>query len=154
MLNSVVAAQSSHTFIYRGMDVTTDGNDLAHVILRGGVDKVRQYAIRTTIMRIWYGFWKCIMKMDLKNPAAVIDTNHLNSNKQFKGTDPDRDGDHAQPELQSGTEDIDQRIDDQSYLEEGCQSIGNERVYGKSITDPCLGWEDTERLIFEIAEQC
>ena len=83
MLNSVVAAQSSHTFIYRGMDVTTDGNDLAHVILRGGVDKYGtcnpnyHYEDLVRLLEMY-------QKMDLKNPAAVIDTNHSNSNKQFK----------------------------------------------------------------------
>ena len=83
MLNSVVAAQSSHTFIYRGMDVTTDGNDLAHVILRGVVDKYGtcnpnyHYEDLVRLLEMY-------QKMDLKNPAAVIDTNHSNSNKQFK----------------------------------------------------------------------
>ena len=153
MLNSVVAAQSSHTFIYRGMDVTTDGNDLAHVILRGGVDKYGtcnpnyHYEDLVRLLEMY-------QKMDLKNPAAVIDTNHSNSNKQFKEqiriAMEIMHSRNYNPELKT----LIKGLMIESYLEEGCQSIGNERVYGKSITDPCLGWEDTERLIFEIAEQC
>ena len=153
MLNSVVAAQSSHTFIYRGMDVTTDGNDLAHVILRGGVDKYGtcnpnyHYEDLVRLLEMY-------QKMDLKNPAAVIDTNHSNSNKQFKEqiriAMEIMHSRNYNPELKT----LIKGLMIESYLEEGCQSIGNERVYGQSITDPCLGWEDTERLIFEIAEQC
>ena len=153
MLNSVVAAQSSHTFIYRGMDVTTDGNDLAHVILRGGVDKYGtcnpnyHYEDLVRLLEMY-------QKMDLKNPAAVIDTNHSNSNKQFKEqiriAMEIMHSRNYNPELKT----LIKGLMIESYLEEGCQSIGNERVYGKSIPDPCLGWEDTERLIFEIAEQC
>ena len=153
MLNSVVAAQSSHTFIYRGMDVTTDGNDLAHVILRGGVDKYGtcnpnyHYEDLVRLLEMY-------QKMDLKNPAAVIDTNHSNSNKQFKEqiriAMEIMHSRNYNPELKT----LIKGLMIESYLEEGCQSIGNERVSGKSITDPCLGWEDTERLIFEIAEQC
>ena len=153
MLNSVVAAQSSHTFIYRGMDVTTDGNDLAHVILRGGVDKYGtcnpnyHYEDLVRLLEMY-------QKMDLKNPAAVIDTNHSNSNKQFKEqiriAMEIMHSRNYNPELKT----LIKGLMIESYLEEGCQSIGNERVYGKSITDPCLGWEDSERLIFEIAEQC
>lgn len=83
MLNSVVAAQSSHSFIYRGMDVTTEGNDLAHVILRGGVDKYG-----TCIPNYHYEDLIRLLDMyrqrELKNPAAIIDANHSNSNKQFK----------------------------------------------------------------------
>lgn len=153
MLNSVVAAQSSHTFIYRGMDVTTDGNDLAHVILRGGVDKYGtcnpNYHYEDLVRLL--GMYQ---KMELKNPAAVIDTNHSNSNKQFKEqiriAMEIMHSRNYNPELKS----LIKGLMIESYLEEGSQSIGSERVYGKSITDPCLGWEDTEKLIYEIAEKC
>ena len=150
MLNSVIAAQSSHNFIYRGMDVSTDGNDLAHVILRGGVDKygtcIPNYHYEDLVRLVEvYG------QKNLKNPAAIIDANHSNSNKQFK------------EQIRIVKEVLNSRCysDDihslvkgimiESYLEEGCQSI-HEHAYGKSITDPCLGWEDSERLIYEIAE--
>ena len=151
MLNSVIAAQSSHRFIYRGMDVTTDGNDLAHVILRGGVDKygtcIPNYHYEDLIRLL-----EMYEAMELKNPAAIIDANHSNSNKKFKEqlritseVIHSRNYNPAIKKLVKG-------VMIESYLEEGCQNIDSERVYGKSITDPCLGWEETERLIYDIAE--
>lgn len=153
MLNSVVAAQSSHSFIYRGMDVTTDGNDLAHVILRGGVDKygtcIPNYHYED-LMRLLERY----QERDLKNPAAIIDANHSNSNKQFKEqiriVSEVLHSRKYNPELKT----LVKGVMIESYLEEGCQKIDENRVYGKSITDPCLGWKDTERLICKIAEEC
>lgn len=152
MLNSVVAAQSSHSFIYRGMDVTTDGNDLAHVILRGGVDKygtcIPNYHYED-LMRLFNMY----QERELKNPAAIIDANHSNSDKQFKEqiriVSEVLHSRRYNPELKS----LIKGVMIESYLEEGCQKIDENRVYGKSITDPCLGWEDTERLIYKIAEE-
>ena len=153
MLNSVIAAQHPHTFIYRGCDVTTDGNDLAHVILRGGVDKYG-----TCIPNYHYEDIARLLEMygqlDLKNPAAIIDANHSNSNKQF------REQIRIVSEvLHSRRYNADIRrlvkgVMIESYLEEGCQKIGAQRVYGKSITDPCLGWKDTESLLYRIADGC
>jgi len=153
MLNSVIAAQHPHTFIYRGWDVTTEGNDLAHVILRGGVDKYG-----TCIPNYHYEdiarLLEMYRKLELKNPAAIIDANHSNSNKQF------REQIRIVSEvLHSRRYNADIRglvkgVMIESYLEEGCQKIGAGRVYGKSITDPCLGWKDTEALIYRIAESC
>lgn len=153
MLNSVVAAQSSHTFIYRGMDVTTEGNELAHVILRGGVDKYG-----TCIPNYHYEDLVRLLKMyeerDLQNPAAIVDANHSNSNKQYKEqiriVSEVLHSRRYNPKLKR----LIKGVMIESYLEEGCQRIDENRVYGKSITDPCLGWEDTERLIFKIAEEC
>ncbi len=153
MLNSVIAAQSSHTFIYRGMDVTTDGNDLAHVILRGGVDKYG-----TCIPNYHYEDLVRLMDMyekkGLKNPAAIVDANHSNSNKQFREqiriVSEVLHSRNYNPKLKE----LIKGVMIESYLEEGCQSIDSDRIYGKSITDPCLGWEDTERLIYKIAEEC
>ena len=154
MLNSVIAAQSSHTFIYRGMDVTTDGNDLAHVILRGGVDKYGtcnpNYHYEDLIrLQAMYG------EKHLANPAAIVDANHSNSNKQFK----ERirivsEVLHSRNYNTKLKRELIKGVMIESYLEEGCQSIGADQIYGKSITDPCLGWEDTERLIYKIAEEC
>lgn len=152
MLNSIQAAQSGHTFLYRGWDVTTTGNSLAHAILRGGVDKygtcVPNYHYED-LMRLW----ELYQKRDLQFPAAVVDANHSNSDKKFK----------EQPRIISEvlhsrrhSEDLKRLVKGvmiESYLEEGCQPIEGERVYGKSITDPCLGWEDTQRLILEMAER-
>lgn len=153
MLNSVIAAQHSHSFIYRGMDVTTDGNDLAHVILRGGVDKYGtcnpnyHYEDLVRLLSLY-------QKMELKNPAAIIDTNHSNSNKKFKEqiriTSEVLHSRSYNPELKK----LIKGVMIESYLEEGNQKICPDMIYGKSITDPCLGWEDTERLIYEIAEKC
>ena len=153
MLNSVYAAQHSHNFIYRGQDVTTDGNDLAHVILRGGVNKlgnnIPNYHYED-IMRLidLYG------TMDLKNPAAVIDTNHSNSGKKHK------EQIRIAKEVlynRKHNNDIKKLVKGmmiESYIVEGSQSISHEGIYGKSITDPCLGWEDTEKLILYVAENC
>ena len=153
MLNSVIAAQHSHSFIYRGMDVTTDGNDLAHVILRGGVDKYGtcnpnyHYEDLVRLLSLY-------QKMELKNPAAIIDANHSNSNKKFKEqiriTSEILHSRSYNPEPKK----LIKCVMIESYLEEGNQKICPDMIYGKSITDPCLGWKDTERLIYEIAEKC
>lgn len=153
MLNSVVAAQSSHSFIYRGMDVTTDGNDLAHVILRGGVDKygtcIPNYHYEDLIR-----LSDMYQQRDLKNPAAIIDANHSNSNKQFKEQIRIVSEVLHSRNYNSELKKLIKGVMIESYLEEGCQKIDENRIYGKSITDPCLGWEDTERLIYKIAEEC
>lgn len=153
MFNSVIAAQSPHNFIYRGYDVTTTGNELAHVILRGGVDKYG-----TNIPNYHYEdlsrMLEMYQKLQLKNPAAVIDVNHSNSNKQYKEqiriVNEVLHSRKYNPELKN----LIKGVMIESYLQEGCQSIEKVRVYGKSITDPCLGWDDTENLIYKIAEIC
>lgn len=153
MLNSVIAAQMGHRFIYRGMDVTTEGNDLAHVILRGGVDKYGK-----TIPNYHYeDLWRLAQmykEKDLKNPAVIVDANHSNSNKQYKEqTRIVSEVLHSRrynPELKK----LVKGVMVESYLVEGRQNIGRNMVYGQSITDPCIGWEDTVRLIDKIAEEC
>ena len=152
MLNSVVAAQHDHTFIYRGWEVNTTGNPLAHVILRGAVNKrgVNQpnyhYEDLMTLLSL-YG------ERNLQNPAAIIDTNHSNSAKKYK-----EQVRIAKEVLHSRryNKDIHKLVKGfmiESYIEEGSQTI-HDKCYGKSITDPCLGWEDSERLLYEIAENC
>lgn len=153
MLNSVIAAQMGHRFIYRGMDVTTDGNDLAHVILRGGVDKYGK-----TIPNYHYeDLWRLAQmynEKELKNPAVIVDANHSNSNKQYKEqTRIVSEVLHSRrynPDLKK----LVKGVMVESYLVEGRQNIGGNMVYGQSITDPCIGWEDTVRLIDKIAEEC
>ncbi|WP_369298766.1 3-deoxy-7-phosphoheptulonate synthase [uncultured Neglectibacter sp.] len=152
MLNSVQAAQASHTFLYRGWDVTTSGNPLSHSILRGGVDKYG-----TCVPNYHYEelarLCELYEKRDLQNPAAIIDANHSNSNKKYKEqlrivseVLHSRNYNPALKKLIKG-------VMIESYLVEGNQPIDCDRVYGKSITDPCLGWEDTEKLIYSIAER-
>ena len=150
MLNSVFAAQHPHEFTYRGYEVRTDGNPYAHCVLRGAVNKrgnnTPNYHYEDIVRLIeLYG------KRDLKNPSCVIDTNHSNSNKQFR--EQIRISKEVLQNRKSNPEirEMVKGLMIESYLEEGCQKIG-EGIYGKSITDPCLGWEDTERLIQEIAE--
>lgn len=152
MLNSIQAAQSSHTFLYRSWDVTTDGNPLAHAILRGGVDKygtcVPNYHYED-LMRLW----ELYQKRELKFPAVVVDANHSNSDKKFREqpriVSEVLHSRNYSPELKK----LVKGVMIESYLEEGSQPIEGERVYGKSITDPCLGWKDTERLLLEMAEK-
>jgi 3-deoxy-7-phosphoheptulonate synthase len=152
MLNSVVAAQHSHTFIYRGMDVTTDGNDLAHVILRGGVDRYS-----TCIPNYHYEDLIRLSQMyeerELRNPAAIIDANHSNSNKQYKEQIRIVKEVLSTRAYHKNLHTLIKGVMIESYLEEGAQGIEADRIYGKSITDPCLGWEDTRELILQIAQQ-
>lgn len=152
MLNSIQAAQASHNFLYRACDVTTDGNGLAHAILRGGVDKygtcVPNYHYEDLIR-----LWELYRERGLQNPAVVVDANHSNSNKKYleqvRIVSEVLHSRNYNPELKK----LVKGVMVESYLEEGSQSIGCERIYGKSITDPCLGWEDTERLLYSIAEK-
>lgn len=152
MLNSVQAAQSGHRFLYRGCDVSTTGNELAHCILRGGVDKygtcIPNYHYEDLVR-----LFELYSKRELKNPAAVVDCNHSNSDKKF------REQIRIAGEVMHSRKynpDLKRMIKGlmiESYLVEGNQPITADRVYGKSITDPCLGWEDTEKLLYTIAEQ-
>ena len=151
MLNSIQAAQAGHTFIYRGNDATTTGNPLAHAILRGGVDKYGtcvpnyHYEDLTRLCELYKA-------RDLQNPAVIIDANHSNSNQKYKEqvriVSEVLHSRQYNPALRS----LIKGVMVESYLEEGSQPIG-QGTYGKSITDPCLGWEDTERLLYSIAER-
>ena len=153
MLNSVTAAQHPHHFIYRGNDVETSGNDLAHTILRGGVNQYGQ-----TIPNYHYEdlirLSALYAKKDLKNPAIIIDANHSNSNKQYKEqiriVSEVLHSRNYNPDLRK----LVKGVMIESYLLEGRQDISDHMTPGCSITDPCLGWEDTERLIYDIAEKC
>lgn len=150
MLNSVYAAQHPHHFVYRGYEVETSGNPLTHVILRGAVSKhgntVPNYHYED-LMRLNEKY----LSMELINPAAIIDTNHSNSGKKF------REQIRIAKEVMHSralSPDIHKLVKGmmiESYIVEGSQPIG-EHVYGKSITDPCLGWEESRRLIYEIAD--
>ena len=152
MLNSIYAAQHPQHYAYSGFEVETSGNDLAHAILRGGVDKygtcVPNYHYED-LMRLW----ELYQKRGLSFPAAVVDANHSNSDKKYKEqpriVSEVLHSRSRSPELKA----LVKGVMIESYLEEGCQPIEGERAYGKSITDPCLGWKDTERLLLEMAER-
>lgn len=150
MMNSCIAAQSGHTYLYRGYEVKTSGNPLTHTILRGAVNdrgqSISNYHYEN-IMRVH----KMYEKLDLLNPAIIVDANHANSGKLY----------YEQPRI---VEEIlhNRRINDtihslvkgvmvESYIEAGNQKI-HDHVYGKSITDPCLGWDETEKLLYRMAD--
>ena len=150
MLNSITAAQHSHTFIYRGWEVVTSGNDLAHAILRGSVDKhgkTHPNYHYEDLINLYDAYSTC----NLQNMGVIVDTNHSNSGKKY--LEQIR---IAKEVLHScrHSDDIKSMVRGfmiESYIEDGAQKIG-EGIYGKSITDPCLGWEKTERLILDIAD--
>ena len=152
MLNSVYAAQHPHHFVYRGYEVETTGNPLTHVVLRGAVSKhgnsTQNYHYEDLIRL-------CDMyaKMDLVNPAAIIDANHSNSGKQFKEQIRIVKEVMHNRQLSDDIRRMVKGVMIESYIEEGSQKI-HDHIYGKSITDPCLGWEDSKKLIYDIAEMC
>ena len=150
MMNSITAAQHKHTFIYRGWEVESKGNPMAHAILRGYVNKHCQslpnyhYEDLVHLLEL-YG------KTNLVNPGVVVDTNHANSGKKWA------EQVRISKEILHSTRvnnDIFKLVKGlmiESYIEDGCQKV-EEGIYGKSITDPCIGWEKTERLILDIAD--
>ena len=150
MMNAIVASQSSHTFIYRGWEVTSDGNPYAHAILRGYLDNsgrsISNYHYED-LLRVE----ELYEKSNLTNPSVIVDTNHNNSGKQYlEQVRIAKDIVHSRREnpvirrLVKG-------LMIESYLEDGaCKP--EEHIFGKSITDPCLGWEKTEKLIYKIAD--
>ena len=150
MLNSVYAAQHPHSFIYRGWEVNTSGNELAHTVLRGATNKHGQ-----NLPNYHYEdmnlLWEMYEKMELKNPACVVDTNHSNSGKQFAQQIRIAKEIMHSRKLNPNIHSLVKGLMIESYIEEGNQKIGG-GIYGKSITDPCLGWADTERLIYDLAE--
>ncbi len=151
MMNSITAAQSGHTFLYRGWEVLTAGNPYAHAILRGYLD----YAGRSVsnyhyedLLRVseLYG------KSGLINPSVIVDTNHNNSGKKYlEQIRIAKDIVHSRNQ-NTEIKSLVRGLMIESYLEDGAQGV-HEHTFGKSITDPCLGWEKTERLIFDIAEK-
>ena len=151
MMNAIKAAQSKHTFIYRGWEVHSNGNPMAHAILRGYVDGsgrcVSNYHYED-LVRLSEDY----AASGLLNPSAIVDANHANSGKQYleqiriaKDVIYSRNHNSDIKKLVKG-------IMIESYIEDGAQKIG-EHIYGKSITDPCLGWEKTEKLILKLADE-
>ena len=150
MMNSITAAQGSHTFIYRGWEVKSAGNEFAHAIMRGYVDFsgkcVSNYHYEDLIK-----LHELYAQTGLLNPSAIVDTNHANSGKNYiEQIRIAKDVVHSR----NHNDDIKRLVKGlmiESYIEDGAQSVG-EHIYGKSITDPCLGWEKTEKLILDIAD--
>jgi len=150
MMNAITAAQNKHTFIYRGWEVHSEGNELAHAILRGSVNKHGQ-SLPNYHYEDLVHLCETYAKTDLKNPAVIVDTNHSNS-----GKNPFEQVRIAMEVLYSCryNDDIRKMVKGfmiESYIEDGAQKIGD-GVYGKSITDACLGWDKTEKLILDIAD--
>ncbi len=150
MLNSITAAQHPHTFLYRGWECKSSGNPLAHAILRGYVNKhgesMPNYHFEDLI-----SLYREYSAKNLQNMAVIVDTNHANSGKKY-----DEQSRICKEVLHScrHSAEIKSYVKGfmiESYIEDGCQKVGG-GVYGKSITDPCLGWDKTERLIFDLAE--
>ncbi|MBQ8689911.1 MAG: 3-deoxy-7-phosphoheptulonate synthase [Clostridia bacterium] len=151
MMNSIKAAQHSHVFYYRGWEVESQGNPYAHAIMRGYVDKHGKshpnYHYEDLI-----NLYESYQDSGLSNPAVIVDTNHANSGKKY----------NEQPRIARDVLEscsYDSKIRKlvkgfmiESYIEDGSQKISDCEVYGKSITDPCLGWEKSERLIYDIAD--
>ncbi len=151
MLNSVYAAQHGHHFTFAGYEVRTSGNPLAHTILRGAVSKhgnsVQNYHYEDLVrLSIMYD------EMDLVNPACIVDANHSNSNKQHRQQIRIVREVMASRQFSPEVKNLVKGVMIESYIEEGCQAISDNQVYGKSITDPCLGWEDSKQLLYTIAE--
>lgn len=150
MLNSITAAQHSHTFLYRGWECVSSGNPLAHAILRGYVNKHGESMPNYHFEDLAH-LYDEYTKKGLANPALIVDTNHANSGKKYlEQIRICKEVLHS-CSLSSDIKKLFKGFMIESYIEDGTQKIG-ENVYGKSITDPCLGWEKTERLIYEIAE--
>ena len=150
MMNSITAAQHKHTFIYRGWEVHSEGNPLAHAILRGYVNKHGQ-SLPNYHFEDLVHLAEIYKESGLSNPAVIVDTNHANSGKK-----PLEQIRIAKEVLHSCRYDAEVKklvkgFMIESYIEDGAQKIG-ECIYGKSITDPCLGWEKTERLILDMAD--
>ncbi len=152
MINSIIAAQAKQTFIYRGWEVTTDGNPLTHAILRGATNKHGQNVPNyhyEDLLRLY----KQYTAKELPNPALIVDANHSNSNKQyFEQIRITKEILHSR-RANSDLKNFVKGCMIESYIEDGCQKIEDEYIYGKSITDPCLGWEKTEQLIEEVYYQ-
>ncbi len=149
MLNSVVAAQSKQTFIYRNWEVNTPGNPLTHTILRGAVNKHGQ-----TIPNYHYEdlirLYNMYAARDLENPAVIVDANHSNSGKQYlEQIRIVKEVLHSHHS--ADVKKLVKGVMIESYIEPGNQKVGD-GVYGKSITDACLGWAESEKLLYDIAD--
>lgn len=150
MLNSIYAGQQSHVFIYNQWEVRTSGNPFIHAILRGAVD-IYGRSIPNYHYENLMSVARAYMERNLNNPLIVVDTNHANSDKHYE--EQPRIGMEVMQSRKYSTllNDMVRGLMIESYLEEGARKI-NENIYGKSITDPCLGWKDTETFVRKLAD--
>ena len=154
MLNSVVAAQTAQQFIYRGWEVHTQGNPLAHTILRGAANK-HGNAIPNYHYEDLVNLLNMYDQRDLQNPAVIIDANHSNSNKQYLEQIRIVKEILNSRSINTRLKSLVKGVMIESYIEPGNQKIGcDNHVYCKSITDPCLGWNESEQLIYDIYKSC
>ena len=152
MMNSITAAQGQHVFLYRGWEVQSLGNPYAHALLRGYVDKHGK-----TYSNYHYEdlneLFELYQESSLKNPGVIIDTNHANSGKhyleQIRIAKEVMHSCHLSKDIRG----LVKGLMIESYIEPGNQKVG-EHIYGKSITDACLGWDESEKLLYTIAENC
>ncbi|MBQ5833753.1 MAG: 3-deoxy-7-phosphoheptulonate synthase [Clostridia bacterium] len=151
MMNSITAAQHSHVFLYRGWEAKSQGNPYAHAILRGYVNKHGQ-SIPNYHYEDLIGLYDTYMASGLSNPAVIVDTNHSNSGKKYLEQVRIAKEILHSCQYSKDVRSLVKGLMIESYIEDGSQKIGASDVYGKSITDPCLGWEKTERLIYDIAD--
>ncbi len=151
MINSITAAQSGHTFLYRGWEVISEGNPWAHAILRGYIDFTGRNCSNYHYEDLLH-VNELYAQSGLMNPSVIVDTNHNNSGKKYlEQIRIAKDVVHSRNQ----NDDIKRLVKGlmiESYIEDGAQGVG-EHVFGKSITDPCLGWEKTEKLILDIADK-
>jgi 3-deoxy-7-phosphoheptulonate synthase len=151
MMNSITAAQHSHTFIYRGWEVVSEGNPLAHAILRGYVNKHGQ-SLPNYHYEDLIHLYELYAESGLSNPSVIVDTNHANSGKKYlEQIRIAKEILHSR-RYSADVKRLVKGLMIESYIEDGCQKIDEHDIYGKSITDPCLGWEKTERLILDMAD--
>ena len=151
MMNSIKAAQSSHVFLYRGWEVKTQGNPYAHAILRGYVDKHGKSHPNYHYEDL-YDLYETYAASGLENPAVIVDTNHSNSGKKYLEQVRIAKEILHSCRYSKDVRSIVKGLMIESYIEDGAQKICDDSIYGKSVTDPCLGWEKTEKLICDIAE--
>ena len=151
MMNSVTAGQHAHTFLYRGWEVESKGNPLTHAILRGYTDfagkSVSNYHYEDLLK-----LHEMYQRSGLANPSAIVDTNHANSGKKYLEQVRIAQEVVASRNQNSDIKKLVKGLMIESYIEDGAQKM-DEHIYGKSITDPCLGWEKTENLILNLADR-
>ncbi len=150
MINSIMAAQHPHDFVYAGWEVKSKGNPLAHAVLRGSVNKYGRQLPNYHYEDL-EALTETYLKANLQNPAIIVDTNHSNSGKRYlEQVRIAKEVMHS-TRYSKTVHDMVKGLMIESYIEDGAQSDTGD-IYGKSITDPCLGWEKTEKLILELCE--